>query len=178
MLDEIIPVALQPENLPPFLRVLLATDGTVTRTLEAFFWQPIAVDVLLHDMMRSSRDYPQIGIERGQHIIVRHVVLRGRDQQVPYALAHSVIASDRLAPAMRSELLERRRGIGELLIEARHRTFREILSVRRAPAGEWAADLEIQAGEPVVIRQYTIDHGLGPSILIEEVFPECRYVRV
>lgn len=25
------------ETLPPFLRVLLVTDGTVTRSLEAFF---------------------------------------------------------------------------------------------------------------------------------------------
>ena len=33
------------EAMPPFLRTLLVTDGTVTKSLEAFFWEPVVVVV-------------------------------------------------------------------------------------------------------------------------------------
>ena len=32
---------------------------------------------------------------------------------------------------------------GEALLKMRQRTFREVLTVRRAEAGEWAADLDL-----------------------------------
>ena len=35
--------ALKMSQLPPFLRVLLTTDGTVTKSLESYFWEPVAV---------------------------------------------------------------------------------------------------------------------------------------
>ena len=166
---------LQVETLPPFLRVLLSTDGTVTRSLEAYFGQPIDVEVIVHERVGSEQGYPQIGIERGQAVVLRRVVLRGRIDRVPYAFAQSVIAEDRITPEMRTRLIVGREGIGEVLIRAKQRTFREILSVRRAEAREWGPLLEIESNACVLVRQYTICHDLSPSILIEEVFPKCRY---
>lgn len=57
----------------------------------------------------------------------------------------------------------------------RQRTFREILTVRRAEAGEWAAELDLDPAASVLVRQYTICHELSSAILVEEVFPQCRY---
>jgi hypothetical protein len=31
-------------TLPPFLRTLLVADGTVTKILEAFFWEPVRIE--------------------------------------------------------------------------------------------------------------------------------------
>ena len=38
-------------QLPPILRVILSTDGTVTSVLESFFWETVKVDVLTHEML-------------------------------------------------------------------------------------------------------------------------------
>lgn len=57
------------ERLPPFLRVLLVTDGTVTRSLAAFFLEPIVLDILTHTAVVSEHSYLQIGVACGDRII-------------------------------------------------------------------------------------------------------------
>ena len=163
------------DSLPPFLRVLLVTDGTVTRSLEAYFREGIDVDVLTHVITDSDQAYPHIGVVRGEPIVRRCVILRGRRTRVPYALATSVISSRRLSPNVSRELVEKKQGIGELLLAARLRTYREILEVQRITAGASARHLEVDPEENVVVRQYTINHAEHPSIQIEELFAVCRY---
>jgi chorismate-pyruvate lyase len=65
-------------SLSPILRVLLVTDGTVTRTLEAYFGEAIDVDVLEHAERASESPYPQIDIAVGDRILHRYVRLVGR----------------------------------------------------------------------------------------------------
>lgn len=43
-------------TLPPFLRVLLITDGTVTQSLEAYFADPIEVVVLRDGHLETFRN--------------------------------------------------------------------------------------------------------------------------
>lgn len=57
------------ETLAPFLRVLLVTEGTVTRSLEAFFLEPIDLEVLTHTADDSEPSYLQIGVACGDRII-------------------------------------------------------------------------------------------------------------
>lgn len=166
---------LQPDTLPPFLRVLLVMDGTVTRSLEAFFWEPIDVEVLIHDSVPSEQSYPQIGIDYGERIILRRVILRGRVRGTAYAFAQSVIAEKRISSELCDELVMAKKGLGEVLLSMRQRTFREILSVRQAEAREWAAELEVDPAASVLVRQYTICHETEPAILVEEIFPQSRY---
>ena len=44
-------------ELPPFLRALLVTDGTVTKILEAYFWEPVVVDTLSSASRRPRRRF-------------------------------------------------------------------------------------------------------------------------
>jgi hypothetical protein len=34
----------------------------MTKSLEAFFWEPIDVELLLHVEAGSDRDYPELGV--------------------------------------------------------------------------------------------------------------------
>jgi chorismate-pyruvate lyase len=161
--------------LPPFLRVLLVTDGTVTRSLEAYFAEPIDVEVLTHAESRSSRSYPALDIATGDPIVHRRVTLRGGNTRTVYAFAESIVVLARVSPEMRRKLIEEKTGIGELLIESRSETYRQLVAINRSEAGEWAAYLLIDSGASVVTRTYEIHMGGRATIQIEEVFPESRF---
>jgi chorismate-pyruvate lyase len=162
-------------GLPPFLRVLLTTDGVVTQTLAAWFGEPIDVDVLSHCESRSERSYPEVGVAIGDRILSRRVVLRGRVTHEPYAVASSVVVSDSLPPEVRRRLVEERKGIGELLSASRLETYRELIAIRNGDAAERACHLGVVTGARVVSRIYKIHLNGRAAMLIEEAFAEERF---
>lgn len=161
--------------VPPFLRVLLVTDGTVTKNLEAYFWEPIDVELLFHDQLQSDREYPVIHVKAHDPVVKRRVVLRGRMTGSAYAFAETVIASDGLSADLRRSLIDDRKGIGELLRARQLETYREIVSVAHAQASEWASYLGVEPTARVMVRAYTIHLERRPAMQIVEVFPEALF---
>jgi chorismate-pyruvate lyase len=158
--------------LSPILRVLLVTDGTVTKTLEAYFGEAIEVDVLEHAERTSETPYPQIDIAAGDHILHRYVRLIGKVTRKVYAVAESVAVLEHISQQIRRKLIEEHKGIGELLREGRLETYRELLTANTTAASRWAEHLQIAASEAVVTRDYRIYQGGRAVLLIREVFPE------
>ena len=159
-------------GLSPILRVLLVTDGTVTRTLEAYFGEAIDVDVLEHAEVNSQSPHPQIDIATGDRILHRYVRLLGRTTRRVYAVAESVAALEHISERMRRQLIQEHKGIGELLREGRLETYRDLLTANLTTADSWAGDLQVAATEGVVTRDYRIYQGGRPVLLIREIFPE------
>ena len=158
-------------RLSPILRVLLVTDGTVTRTLASYFGEAIAVDVLEHAERTSELPYPQIDIAKGDHILHRFVRLLGKTTGKVYAVAESVAVLEHVSEQMRRQLIEEHKGIGELLRENRLETYRELLSADLTTAEDWAEHLQLAARDEVVTRDYRIYQGGRAVLLIREVFP-------
>jgi chorismate-pyruvate lyase len=158
--------------LSPILRVLLVTDGTVTKTLEAYFGEAIEVDVIEHAERTSEAAYPQINVAAGDHILHRYVRLIGKTTRKVYAVAESVAVLEHISQQIRRKLLEEHKGIGELLREGRLETYRELLTANLTAAGQWAADLHVAPADNVVTRDYRIYQGGRAVLLIREVFPE------
>jgi len=159
-------------GLSPILRVLLVTDGTVTRTLAAYFGEAIEVDVLEHAETTSEIPYPQIDIAAGEHILHRYVRLLGRDSRRVYAVAESVAMLEHISEQMRRQLIHEHKGIGELLREGRLETYRELLTANLTAASQWAEHLQLAATAQVVTRDYRIYQGGRAVLLIREIFPE------
>ena len=159
-------------GLSPILRVLLVTDGTVTKTLEAYFGEAIEVHVLEHAERTSEVPYPDIEIEAGDRILHRYVRLLGRTTRKVYAVAESVAVLEHISQQMRRQLIEEHKGIGELLREGRLETYRELLTATLTFAGRWAEHLNVAATESVLTRDYKIYQGGRAVLLIREVFPE------
>src|SRR5689334_25342294 len=88
-------------SLSPILRGLLVTDGTVTRTLEAYFGEAIGVDVLGHAERITEVPYPQIDIAAGDRVLHRYVRLVGRTTRKVYAVAESVAMLEHISAQMR-----------------------------------------------------------------------------
>ena len=153
------------ERLPPFLRTLLVADGTVTKSLEAFFWEQIEVENLGQAPIRLEHEVPALELLAGATVLERRVRLRGLESGREFALAHSLIKLDALPVHLREDLQQGRIGIGELLRERGLETYREILDVGQSTLAEDA-----------IYRTYRIVIHQHPAIMITETFP-CNVYR-
>jgi chorismate-pyruvate lyase len=159
------------DKLPPILRTLLVSDGTVTKLLEAYFWEPIQVKRLFHGEHRAAEDIPALGLKQGDPVLHRRVLMCGTTTGRIYSYAQSYIRADLLWPGVRDDLVQGRLGIGELLRGRRVETYREALSYELAPAGELARDLDVKEDDLLISRAYRIFVGGEPCIFIVDKFP-------
>lgn len=160
------PVAI--DTLPPFLRALLVTDGTVTKILEAYFWEPVVVDTLRQEFIVAEAAIAWIEIAAGDPIMVRRARLRGADSGEHYAHAFSVIRTELIPPHFRQRLIDREIGIGALIRDSGLESYREVMEVGIEPADHGA----LSDG---VFRTYRIIIAGKPVILITETFPLLLY---
>lgn len=149
--------------LPPFLRVLLTSDGTVTNSLEAFFWEPVSVRLVQQREQSLHADAPYLERAKGEPIAVRDVQLLGENSHTIYCNARSLICFDLLSESFQRDLHDQRLGVGELLRDCGLETYREILEI--------GCDEE----KDEVWRIYRIVMGQRPFIQISERFPMAVY---
>jgi len=159
--------ALPIATLPPFLRALLVTDGTVTKALEAYFWEPVVVDTLRQEFIDAADEIPWIAVKGGDQVLVREALLRGDDTNKPYARAFSVIRSALIPSSFRERLINREIGIGVLIRDSGLESFREVMEV--------GVEADPQAGAHALYRTYRIIIDGKPVILISETFPLDLY---
>jgi len=164
------------DELPPFLRALLVTDGTVTRFLEAFTWEPIEVRLIDQAETILESEIPELELGPGQSVVKRQVLLHGASTGRNYTFAESLIRTDRLWDGLREELLKGRLGMGEILRDRRMETYREILSLREEKAETLPGPMNVDGRERVLVRSYRIFHRQAPVILITEKFPCCHFL--
>jgi chorismate-pyruvate lyase len=165
------------EALPPFLRVLLVTDGTVTKSLESFFWEPVVVEALGQHQQVLEQPVPWLGMGAGDRALVRRVRLKGTQSGHVYAYAESVIRLELLPQLLRDDLLAGKIGIGELLRETGLETYREIMDMGREVDPSLSSVFDAKHGDELVYRTYRILINHQPTIVITEKFPYLLYAR-
>ncbi len=163
-------------TLPPFLRTLLVTDGTVTKSLEAYFWEPVQVELVQQEAREEiSGDAPRfIEVDLASQWLLREVALRGRSTQRRFACARSWLALSALPAELADGIRGGRIGIGELLREQGVESYREIVALDFLSSGQSDALLEGESGQWVA-RTYRIRVGGVPAILVTEYFPLAIY---
>jgi chorismate-pyruvate lyase len=160
------------DKLPPLLRTLLVTDGTVTKSLEAFYWEPVTVDVESLELLEAKHSIEWLNIKTGEKVLTRQVRLRGNYSNKIYATAFSVVRLSVMAANLREALINGEIGIGVLIRDSGLESYREILDIRvdRRPGQLYATDSGASAID-VVSRTYRIISENQPMILITESFP-------
>ncbi len=168
-LGNLVESCLNVAALPPFLRVLLTTDGTVTKSLEAYFWEPIEVINRKQGYQQLTEDERLLAQPAGASVLLRQVTLQGKSSGTCYAWAESMICATDLPERVRSGLESERLGIGEILRDCGLETYRKIVGYGedQAVVGPAAAHL----GSSCIWRRYQICMGGKPFILIRECFP-------
>lgn len=145
------------------MRLLLVTDGTVTKSLEALFNIPIKVIVQRQEPVAAA-GYSASGLN-SQQLLVRDVTLVRTDSHQLMAQAHSIIALDLLPADLAAGLLAGQFGIGELIRSQGLDTYRQLTDVgvsrRDESLGIW--------------RRYAICKQGTTLMQVEEWFPWTVY---
>ena len=149
------------DKLPAFLRVLLSADGTVTKILESFFWEPVTVLCDQQSVVTLAEEIPGLSKKSGDSVFVRDVRLSGEHSTILYATANSMIVPELLPDLIYSKLVSGQIGIGELLRECGLETYREIIAFGSDSNTVW--------------RKYRIVQNAKPIMQITEHFPLAVY---
>lgn len=138
-------------SVPPFLRVLLTTDGTVTSSLQAYFWEKVAVDAIEQSQYLLDAPFEALDLKQGQEVLRRQVELRGEQSGSIYARASSLIRMDVLPGTIKEAIVAKHIGVGELLRDCGLETYRKILSVGMNANDEaWRAYLIVMDKHPFI----------------------------
>lgn len=130
------------ESLSPVDRIVLTSDGTVMRTLEALTGNCVDVKILERTVEND--------------VLSRTIVLRSPDEQLPLAWAESSVTLSNLRSEHARRLRNGTIGIGELVRNNRLETYREINSIEyRVPPEETPEFVETDS-RPIMERTYDI----------------------
>lgn len=151
-------------SLSERLRILLVTDGTVTKTLEAMFWEPLQIELIAQHFVES----PQ-GIE----LLERDVKLIGVNSGTEYAFARSYLATGLMPEELVGKLKSGAKGIGWLLRQMNTEQYRDIVEVGYTK--ELPSEQRPSAYDDAIFRTYCIKVGGRRMMQISEHFPQALY---
>lgn len=158
-------------------RVLLTSDGTVTRIIEAYAGEPIGVVKLAHVLIEPGHaGCPELDLGSEEPLLERKVLLRGRGSGTNFVYAEALIALHRLPAAVRDGLLLSDTPIGTLLAEHRVETWKEMARSGCEPAGDCAAALGIAGTGTVWARSYRVFSAQRPVMAVTEKFPSSAFI--
>jgi len=163
--------ALDLESIDVLQRVLLITDGTLTEILEAWRLERILLIKLSHQALRGPARDELLQVQEGDQVLERRILLCGEKTRVNYVYAESLIAVDRLGPKFRDDLLHSNIPLGQLWLNHRLETLKEMVAIRREPAGKLSQYFKISPDASVFVRTYRVFSGALPVMLITEYFP-------
>jgi beta-ribofuranosylaminobenzene 5'-phosphate synthase len=165
-------------NLSPLQKVLLGTDGSVTRLLELATGAPVEIRTIRQEVIPADRSCAE-RLECREGELVNHRVVDLLNSCTGDLLIHA--ASDtplsRLTPGIRDDLMRADIPIGRILREHQIESRREItgICVQFPEINPGACTVGTLPG-PQLSRQYRIIHQRLPLIHIEESF-SCHAFR-
>jgi chorismate-pyruvate lyase len=162
-------------QIPPFLRTLMVTDGTVTKSLEAWFWEPVRVEVISNQLESLSSSVEGLEVKSGDRVLQREVILLGHNTHQKFACARSTVSIKHLPADIGDSLEKGEIGIGELLREKGVETYRDIFDIDYiSEINENDTLLSKLEGE-LLSRSYRIRVNGIAAIIVTEFFPVGIY---
>jgi chorismate-pyruvate lyase len=157
-------------ELEPFLRGLLFTDGTVTRTLEVQTLSPVSVEVTDQtDIAVSGRIAEHLEAPSGTESVRRRVLIGTGEPMEPAIWAESHILPSRLPAGFLGVLQGAADGIGESLQQVELESWREMLWLGVDSHPAWSG-VDSHLSSPVITRLYRVITMGHPALLISESF--------
>lgn len=162
-------------QLPSFLRTLLVTDGTVTKSLEAWFWEKVKIEPVSNNMEILQDQVLGLDVENGDKVLQREVILKGVKSNTIYATARSTVSLKFLPDEISIALEKGEIGIGELLREKGVETYRDIFNINYYSTLPENDNLLSSLKVDVLSRSYRIRVNRHPAIIVTEFFPIDTY---
>lgn len=157
------------QSLPAFLRTLLVTDGTVTKSLEAYYWEPIAITGVTQRVTQAEGAIDWLDVRGGEQVLARYVQLLGERSRRTFANAFSIIRLELIPAELRARLLDGSLGIGELIRSCGLETYRELMEIGMTDDFSLGGE-SCGVEEECVYRTYRITMNHRPAMLVTECF--------
>jgi len=158
-------------KLGPLQRILLTTDGSITRTFEALTGGTVKIETVTQEVVAADEDLSaRLGVDAEDKVNFRVINLKTDDRILVHATSFTPLS--RLKPAFRKDIMKEDVPIGRILARLRIEARREIrdFGVIRADAG--LADIfQVSLGAFLLRRNYDIIHNESVLMNITEVFP-------
>jgi beta-ribofuranosylaminobenzene 5'-phosphate synthase len=159
-------------------KILLSTDGSVTRILETITGGEVRIATLAQEVVPAGSEAAALlGVAEGEPVNHRAVKIEDARTSASLVYAISDTPLSRLSPGIREDLMRADIPIGKILAHHHVESRREILDARIIPAGdEHHGIFGTFRGEPLLSRRYRIIHRGEPLISIEEQFPAAAFL--
>ena len=153
------------------LRILVATNGTLTRILGVVANDEIVLEIIEQQIHDIAPKLPEVEQLPSGRVLQRRILLKGRSSGNPFVAAESLIAIDQLPRAIVTSLTKTDRPIGEVIAASCLETFKEAAKVWIGQPPDWLAVAGYQNAEPrIVARRYRIISEGRPVMIITEYF--------
>ena len=164
-------------RLSPVQKILLGTDGSVTKLLEVVTGEPVTITTRAQKIVPADEKIAEeLEVSVGDPVNYRVVELKnhGDSEVLVYAVSHTPV--NRLRPSFKADLMQADIPIGRILLRHHLETRREITDAEiiRADA-ELSTLFQIFRDEPLLSRHYTIINEQKPLIAINEIFPYSHF---
>ena len=166
-----MPQEIDTQQLSPLQRIILTSNGTVTRLLENLVGESLKVIKLYENLSPHSEAIAYLDLPAQQAIIQREICLQGETTGTNWLYANSLIVPDRLEPSFREDLLESQIPIGSLWSKYRVETFKEILPPFQEVAGKLAVHFSMLPEQLLLGRTYRVFSQQQAVMMLTEKFP-------
>ena len=160
--------------IPPMLRLLLASDGSTTRSFNSLFLMPVRLELVSqHEMAVDGLQSSQLGVSRGEKAIERAVWLKVVERDKPerkLLYAVSTIPISHCKPDLYQELQIAQKPLGQIIEERGLATHRDCFKVACLPFPQVARGLALKEDTLFWARRYRLSISEEISVLIREVF--------
>jgi chorismate lyase len=153
------------------LRILIASNGTLTRILGVVADDEIVVQIVDQQVQNVASTMPDLDQLPSGRVLQRRIFLKGRNSGDPLVAAESLVAVDLLPPAITASLTKTDRPIGEILAASCLETFKETAKAWIGRPPGWLTAAGYQSSEPRIVgRRYRVILGGQPAVIITEYF--------
>lgn len=160
-------------RLSPVQKMLLGTDGSVTRLLEVVTGSPVEIETQVQEVVAADEILSrELEIDPGDDVNYRVVKLKNSVSGEVLIHATSFTPLKRLDDRFREDLMRADVPIGTILKKHRIESRRDLLRARALEGpGEMNEIFKVFGKEPMLSRDYRIIRHGQPLMAITETFP-------
>ena len=161
-------------------KILLMTDGTVTELLEHLSREPIVIEKLYQEIINNHVEVSEshaTGVLHGEGpVLIRKIVLKGKNTDKNYIYAESKIFIDRLPECFRNELIDSKIPIGKLWSKHKLETYKTDFSAKSEGSNvEISGYLSVPVDSELLSRTYSVYSCGERSMIITEKFSSSLF---
>lgn len=161
-------------KLRPIHKILLHTDGSITKILEAISGKEVVVETVKQEIIKADAKLAKtLGLNEGDDVNYRIVNLKVNDDVLVHAISYTPIK--RLGEDFKHDLMKADIPIGKIMKKHKIEARREIKWTRVEKAKRMSRIFGIEDDDILLVRNYNIIHKGDILINITEYFPAKKF---